>query len=1125
MSSMYTVSPASLHDLDDHSKIHSQPPRRIDGRPKYLHNAPVTPESNLLSPYSLHARSDSASPTLNSNTPADTISTTEVYPASSLYTGLEYHEDPFLGTNFDEIPEDWLAVNQAPSNADHCVTYPRSPHLTPSIPTYPTHEPVNSVALGVQNSRHLPTLQEQSINSADSSSSDPQLTPDTNRDSWSTNGSPDQTATAMAAQSPRVMVSLWGRGDDAPIQGVERSFATGRESPRTVRPSRSIAGDLAYERPYESLASIARDMRGDRTPKERTGHRGLAPDERPEEEVLSLNQQEARRQREEKNRDVDAWLSRSAGNVDESIRANEQASDPQTKNEQEDGVDNIPPREIPLGHTTENKYINGQTYFVTDGPDGPITDTDYNYMQYRPWEDPPTLHAIQDKRCQPETSQAAIERFQRQCQDNASIISKAATWGTRRRSLPSISDIEEITTGKVLKKLSISGNSRRPSLLKRVASISRKTSINYRKRKGSNASEQPPDELGDAVDRRGSKDNVTSQPRTPSWVLNAISKKQPYPRLSDAVLAMSTGAATIGSPISPTPITSPKSPLASPEMRQAPRRPRSKTEASRTPNVEPSYPNIVELLKGHGGPPVAQLARTQPRTVAEDEDDDDDDDDGMDENDLKDEQGKINITEPTLDGFRAHILACNPSLAVNDGFSKTNNYLVERMAQQLLNRYQLLLAAKQSHMKLANQGNCPSGSLCPSLGGTTKYLDNRGSTRGIDPLSKSEFSPDEETIPLEGCITAERFPRGIILPPATSLPAEFECPLCFTVKKFQKPSDWTKHVHEDVQPFTCTWDRCREPKMFKRKADWVRHENEGHRQLEWWTCDVDECHHVCYRRDNFLQHLVREHKYTEPKVKTKAAIKKSIAVDRTWQKVEQCHKESSKKPSEEPCCFCGKTFTTWKKLTVHLAKHMEQISLPILGLVMKKEINLDTAIGPVHASLPHHSDAHPQAPTPSIKSDVQTLSPQVPQPSTGMNMVDYYTPSSLGFSPILPQAPASNAYYTQQQTVPSPYPESNNFMMQPQYNARQPYHGLTIPTAAFGHPGAPYALGMRVTDTGYSPAFDSLGIQDPTEGMVFQPLGNPGANPSPEQYVSTQGSVSPYPHSPHQGHNNQFYNS
>ncbi|KAK2072849.1 hypothetical protein P8C59_007179 [Phyllachora maydis] len=185
------------------------------------------------------------------------------------------------------------------------------------------------------------------------------------------------------------------------------------------------------------------------------------------------------------------------------------------------------------------------------------------------------------------------------------------------------------------------------------------------------------------------------------------------------------------------------------------------------------------------------------------------------------------------------------------------------------------------------------------------------------------------------------------MPPTSTLPAEFECQLCYLPKKFQKPSDWTKHVHEDVQPFTCTWDGCREPKMFKRKADWVRHENEGHRHLEWWTCDIDDCKHTCYRRDNFLQHLVREHKFPEPKTKTKAAIKRAGSLDPIWQKVESCHEPTQALPQEEPCRFCGRAFPTWKKLTVHLAKHMEQISLPVLRLVTRRELEPNTVISPV----------------------------------------------------------------------------------------------------------------------------------------------------------------------------------
>ncbi|KAI0423183.1 hypothetical protein F5X98DRAFT_6050 [Xylaria grammica] len=1137
MSSMYTISPASLHDLSDPSGNYVQPPRRVDSQPKHSHHGPSTPDSNLLSPYSSHVRSNSASPTLNSNTPADTLSTAECYQPSDIFAGSEYTDDPFLGANFDVVAsEDWFVDVQAPDNGNRHNAYPLSPHLTPSISTHQTFPPSEGAAISIQDSdlnKEYPVQQEPSVNSVDSSQSDPQLTPDTNRGSWSSNESPTKASLAMATQSPRVTVSIWGsKEDDLPIQGVERSFTTGAESPRTVRPSRSIAGDLAYEQPFENLSHAARDIRGGWVPNASTGHRGLAPGERPSEEVPSPNQQAARREREEKNREVDAWISQSTGNIGEVPSIRGQGSDERFVTTPDDGHDNIPVGEVPLGHTTENKYVGGQVYFNVDGPGGHITETDFDLMRrLRTWGDEPVIHAIQpeSKRCQPETSQAAIERFYRQCQDNASIVSKAATWGTRRRSLPSVVDMEGITSGNFLKKLSISGHSghsRRPSILQRVTSISRKTSISgYRKRKGSSASELPPDEFGDPVDRRESKDSLAPPSRTPSWGLAAIGKKPPS--LNTALVGIGTHAASIGTQharsgsISATPIVSPKSPFSSLSVPHPMRRQRSKTELPKPSSTELSHPNLVGMLREQGGPPVARLARSRPPMDPEDEEDDDDD--GMDEIDLKVEQKTTKTIEPTLNGFRAHIVDINPSLAMTDGADNPNAYLVDRIAYQMHNRYKQLLTAKQKHIEQVNQRDCPSASFCRSLGGTIRYWDGRGGDRGVDPASARALSSDEEITPLEGGINAESFPQGITPPPATSLPAEFECPLCFTIKKFHKPSDWTKHVHEDVQPFTCTWDRCRDPKMFKRKADWVRHENEGHRHLEWWTCDVDDCRHICYRRDNFLQHLVREHKFTEPKVKTKAAIKKANGVDHTWQKVEQCHEETKKKPIEEPCRFCGKVFPTWKKLTVHLAKHMEQISLPVVELVMKKQLDPDTIISPIQDPPPRHFGIPVPPTTPSIKPDPQDLSPQVPQTSAGM--INYSNASTLGFSPI-PQAPMRNAYYTQQQPG-QPYhdipPQAGNMILQPQYNAQQQYHGLPVTTTTFGQPTTPYALGIAASDTEPFPAFDSLGIQDPTGGMGYQNLGNPTLH-SVEQYGSNQGSASPYSHSPHPGHNGQFYN-
>jgi hypothetical protein len=141
-----------------------------------------------------------------------------------------------------------------------------------------------------------------------------------------------------------------------------------------------------------------------------------------------------------------------------------------------------------------------------------------------------------------------------------------------------------------------------------------------------------------------------------------------------------------------------------------------------------------------------------------------------------------------------------------------------------------------------------------------------------------------------------------------------------------------------VQPFTCSFPECAEPKSFKRKADWVRHESERHRQLEWWTCSHHDCTHICYRKNNFVQHLVREHKMPEPrakKTKGSTTAEGSASTQREqefWQIVADCRNELEQTPSKEPCRFCGNVCSSWKKLTVHLGKHMEQLAMPVLEL-------------------------------------------------------------------------------------------------------------------------------------------------------------------------------------------------
>ncbi|TGZ77963.1 hypothetical protein EX30DRAFT_174089 [Ascodesmis nigricans] len=296
---------------------------------------------------------------------------------------------------------------------------------------------------------------------------------------------------------------------------------------------------------------------------------------------------------------------------------------------------------------------------------------------------------------------------------------------------------------------------------------------------------------------------------------------------------------------------------------------------------------------------------------------------------------------PTFDGFTAHILSLSPHL---------HPELVERFANEQCKRFRKLVDHRQKHLKaLDEKGMCGNGEgVCRKVRGQVGVggegvVGVLAGRRGGGNTGNKEEGEGEEVYDSDHpqhastshapTTTPATFPPLIPSPPTPHLPSTFECPICFKPKSITKPSDWTKHVHEDLQPFTCTFPGCNEPKSFKRKADWVRHENERHRQLEWWVCQEGGCGHRCYRRDNFLQHLVREHKYTETKRKTSTGGGGPAEKEELWRKIDACHYTTTQDPQAEKCRFCGAACQSFKKLTVHLAKHMEGIALPVLGLV------------------------------------------------------------------------------------------------------------------------------------------------------------------------------------------------
>jgi hypothetical protein len=749
----------------------------------------------------------------------------------------------------------------------------------------------------------------------------------------------------------------------------------------------------------------------------------------------------------------------------------------------------------------------------------------------RPWTDVPSQSSTPPTHYQPPTSNAAMMRFRLRAKDVESA-SLAATVGSRRlsesdlgsiRASPGVARLIEPDPKKQKER------QRRPSFLDNL--LPKRAPSNILKRKGSIPVQPLPDTGADK-----SKDPGMEKPkRIGSW------GRPKSPRVDtnlsnhsrDGGLPSATGLTTNTGPWYH-------------GARNVIKRSRSRSDIGKSPGLK-------ELMTQHGGPPMPMLASpladteaTKPSAQPSPAEDDDDDEQEAVTMDLNVRSDPI---IPTYEGFRTHARQLNPRLA---------DFMVERITQEQMRRFKRLLEYRVKHLNAVKNGSCPSGEFCTELGGAAKQLPPRAGNKDADApfigfqVTAPGGSDDEGEPAPEGTVQSAQFPTGVPLPPVKRLPAEFECPLCFKVKKFYKPSDWTKHVHEDVQPFTCTFPNCGEPKSFKRKADWVRHENERHRQLENWTCQIADCTHTCYRKDNFVQHLVREHKVAEPRARTGRGSNKDpsaadqgmlhcdsvckheakLDIDDIWAIVEKCRRDTTKQPRDEPCRFCGNICVSWKKLTVHLAKHMEQISMPILTLVEQKQLHADSIISPVVEM----SDSRKLSITPnrspidnpSRYNPSSTLAPgidpygQYPQdakPDVASNVMHTYPPPQMVPYKAQPSVTGSNyANYVvnNSQGYPSQtYPG----LQQPPKPHNGYVNGLQIPGQGYSN-GGQYGItpvsavqqqqAMYTDSPVDSSAFPNYYTQEP-QNMTNDPNAMSYDNTNPMQYQPTQPPQGTYP--------------
>ena len=903
--------------------------------------------------------------------------------------------------------------------------------------------------------------------------------------------SPDLSAAVphvMRAPSPVVRIESYTRGD-SPARGTALLGPSGSKRGRAG----SISSHLAVQQDQD-------DYEEDDEMRSRGasvgGRSGLDPESRfqiSEMELPNLKEQEESAQIAMKNADVAEWLAGSEPGSDhdapprrpsatnrrqrarstgaqslshanlESFKAsltdvhipgpgvliNEESGDEDEEDEDEAAsIDNSPPPTTALGEPVNDLPGEAKPGVYNELPNQPPL------YRAKVWQDPLYDSSDPGVKMQPETANAAIARFQERAGD-IETLSRVATWGTRRLSESDLEGLfrqfsfNEKITEKIRNRRDRSG-----SFLQQAAAklVPRRASILKREESdptNQHAARSSPLELS-RVDSSGSRKDSLGIPQPPKGIqrMTSIGKKPKSPRINTgsavAAMALQAGALGAGGSVS---ATATSSPTGWPTPKNQLKRPKSRTDMTSLGPQKPTSSSadlgLAELWNKQGGPPLPSLAAPikieDSYTSFADAEDEEDEEGAEDAGVAMDLSIRPDTIVPTLDGFKSNIRQLNPRLPA---------FMFDRIAQEQLRRFKKLMDFKIKHAQALSVGKCPSGKHCIDLGGEPTYLPSKSSNREPE-VNHPSFSvaglgqSDEDVNALaEGIVTPAQFPPGVPMPPVKRLPAEFECSLCFKVKKFHKPSDWSKHVHEDVQPFTCTFATCAEPKSFKRKADWVRHENERHRQLEWWMCNMNDCSHKCYRKDNFVQHLVREHKLPEPKVKTtkngkpavrgpssqKARIKHgdeedyNDEIDQVWRLVDECRHETPKNPKDEACKFCGNICNSWKKLTVHLAKHMEQISMPVLGVVKQKEVTSETIISPIEQRVvSQQTSISPTAQSPFTHTSSSSISPFGMPMGSGGEM-------PTGFTAVTPQ----NNYFAgatepqtakyQQRVSPNTYP-------------------------------------------------------------------------------------------------------
>ncbi|MCJ1387908.1 hypothetical protein MMC18_000751 [Xylographa bjoerkii] len=236
-------------------------------------------------------------------------------------------------------------------------------------------------------------------------------------------------------------------------------------------------------------------------------------------------------------------------------------------------------------------------------------------------------------------------------------------------------------------------------------------------------------------------------------------------------------------------------------------------------------------------------------------------------------------------------------------FPHAKEYLVERLGMAVSRRRQYLKYRETHAAKLA------------------RHLDGKDTATTLSETTASALlvhgivQEDAKSVTSEvsgatsiGSVQKARMPS---MPQAARDRQHFECPHCRTIECVLDSNSWIKHVYKDLQPYMCTYEKCKTPhEMYEGRRQWFNHELQQHRRS--WSCNGH-----CDRKFDAGEALIAHIKKVSPGLYSDVQLSTLVEI---WASPMDTDAKSL-------CPLCSLEAIGTIQTRRHLGRHLEEIAL------------------------------------------------------------------------------------------------------------------------------------------------------------------------------------------------------